>query len=219
MTSGRALELYNLIVIKKINTLRWVWLIAVGVLIVGVGALSFWIKDGLSAPKQSALEITYHVGKNTTLQGLVGNLDYYGFIKNKDLFMLALMLVKDNVPSGDDAIKVGTGTVDVEADYVISQDMSAWELARKLLNEAKLNDCIHGCPGMFYPELLPGGEMAPTLEEKYNWVQSYENCVEAKGQLSSEQYSERTGEPRRCVSPDGREFIQNREGWRKAVGG
>ena len=38
------------------------------------------------------------------------------------------------------------------------------------------------------------------------------------GQLSSEQYSQRTGEPRKCATPDGREFVQGQEGWIESRG-
>jgi len=61
---------------------------------------------------------------------------------------------------------------------------------------------------MFYPELLPGGDLALSVNDRFKWVETYEDCVEARGQLSSEQYSQRTGEPRKCVTPDGREFAQ-----------
>jgi putative hemolysin len=71
---------------------------------------------------------------------------------------------------------------------------------------------------MFYPELLPGGNPAPSATEIYQWVKTYEDCVKAKGQLSSEQYAQKTG-IRKCVTPDGREFTQGKEGWTKAVGG
>ena len=64
--------------------------------------------------------------------------------------------------------------------------------------------------------------MAPTISQKYEWVKTYEDCVKSighdGGQLSSEQYAQKTG-IRKCVSPDGREFTQGKEGWTKAVGG
>ena len=72
---------------------------------------------------------------------------------------------------------------------------------------------------MFYPELLPGGNLAPSVNDRFRWVERYEDCVEARGQLSSEQYSKRTDEPRKCVTPDGREFTQGKEGWTEFVGG
>ena len=66
---------------------------------------------------------------------------------------------------------------------------------------------------MFYPELFPGGDLAPGPKEVYQWVETYEDCVKAKGQLSSEQYTDRTGNPRKCVSLDGREFTEGQDGW------
>ena len=101
--------------------------------------------------------------------------------------------------------------------------MTTWQIANILLNKGTTIDCSHGCPGSnFDPELLPGGDLAPTIKQKYEWVKTYEDCVKSighdGGQLSSEQYAQKTG-IRKCVSPDGREFTQGKEGWTKAVGG
>ena len=53
-------------------------------------------------------------------------------------------------------------------------------------------------------------------KEKYSWIKTYEECTKAighdGGQLSSEQYYQKTG-IRRCVAPDGREFTEGKEGW------
>ena len=101
----------------------------------------------------------------------------------------------------------------------LTRRMDAWELVNVLLNKGKFDDCSHGCPGMFYPELLPGGDLAPSANDRYKWVETYKDCVKARGQLSSEQYSQRTGEPRKCVTPDGREFTQGNEDWTEFRGG
>ena len=171
------------------------------------------------APRQEGSTIQYRIGKEATLMGVVGNLYYYGFIKDKDAFKHALEHTQDTNPGREGAIKVGDNTIDTQTTYEISQTMDAWELADVLLNKGKFDDCSHGCPGMFYPELLPGGDLAPSVNDRFKWVETYEDCVKARGQLSSEQYSQRTGEPRKCVTPDGREFTQGKEGWTKAVGG
>lgn len=157
------------------------------------------------------------VGEDTTLQAVVGDLEYYGFIRNKTAFKFALRFSKDDKPGGENPIHLGNNTIDRQAVYLLSQDMDAWQLAKVLLNEGTPEDCAHGCPpGRFWPELLPGGELKPS---EYEWVETYEDCVKAKGQLSSEQYSQKTGEPRKCVTPDGREFTQGVKGWGPAIGG
>jgi len=170
------------------------------------------------APRQEGSVIQYRIGKKATLMGVVGNLYYYGFIKDKDAFKYALEHTQDTNPGREGAIKVGSNTIDTQTTYKISQTMDAWELADVLLNKGKFDDCSHGCPGIFYPELLPGGDLAPSANDRFRWVETYEGCVKARGQLSSEQYSQRTGEPRKCVTPDGREFVQGKKGWNKAVG-
>lgn len=178
-------------------------------------------QEKFNAPKPDAPQTyTFRIGKDAQIDGIVGNLEYYGFVKDKQALLTALEKTVDNTAGNNDSIKIGKGTVDREAEYTLSQSWDAWKIARVLLNEGKHQDCLHGCPeSLFYPELLPGGDPAPTLQEQYEWVKTYEDCVEAKGQLSSEQYSQRTGEPRKCVTPDSREFIQGQEGWREARGG
>lgn len=160
------------------------------------------------APRQKAPTIQYRIGREATLMGVVSNLHYYGFIKDEDAFKYALGHAEDATPGQEGAIKVGKNTIDTQSVYEISQSMDAWQLADVLLNKGRFNDCSHGCPGMFYPELLPGGDLAPGAKEIHEWVKSYDDCVRTRGQLSSEQYHERTGEPRKCVTPDGREFTE-----------
>lgn len=171
------------------------------------------------APKQNTPDIQFTISKNKTLDAIVGDLKYYDFIKDERAFNFALEHTQDDTKGGVNFIKVGKGgkTIEREAVYTISQSMNAWELASVLLNSGTRQDCDRGCPeSNFIPELLPGGDLAPTVKEKYSWVKTYEDCVKAigndGGQLSSEQYYERTG-IRRCVSPDGREFTEGQEGW------
>jgi putative hemolysin len=176
-------------------------------------------QDKFAAPRQEAPIIQYRIGKEATLMGVVSNLHYYGFIKDEDAFKYALGHAKDATPGQEDAIKIGSNTINTQTTYEISQTMDAWQLADVLLNKGRFDDCSHGCPGMFYPELLPGGDLAPSVNDRFKWVETYEGCVKAGGQLSSEQYSQRTGEPRKCVTPDGREFTQGKEGWTEFRGG
>lgn len=79
--------------------------------------------------------VDLRINNNATLEGLVGNLYYYGFVKDEDSLHYALEHTKDTTPS-DKAIKVGKdGTIDINAEYRISENMSAWELADVLLNK------------------------------------------------------------------------------------
>lgn len=179
------------------------------------------IQSNFEAPRQSTPDIQFTISKNKTLDAIVGDLKYYDFIKDERAFTFALEHTQDDTKGGVNFIKVGKGskTIEREAVYKISQSMNSWELASVLLNGGTRQDCDHGCPeSNFIPELLPGGDLAPTIKEKYSWVKTYEDCVEVighdGGQLSSEQYYERTG-IRRCVSPDGREFTEGKEGWSK----
>ena len=138
-------------------------------------------------------------------------------LKYKDAFEYALQHSKDDTPGNANSLKIGSNSIDRETRYSISQSMTAWQIAGILLNKGISSPCNNGCPeSSFNPELLPGGDLAPTLKEKYSWVKTYEDCSKAigrdGGQLSSEQYFQRTG-IRRCVSPDGREFTKGKEGW------
>lgn len=175
------------------------------------------IKDQFETPKLTDQKILMRIDKETTLQAVVSDLKYYGFIKNEDALKCALRFAKDETSGNENSIRIGTNTINRQAVYLISPDMDTWQLAKVLLNDGKSEDCSHGCPPRrFWPELLPGGELKPS---EYEWVETYEDCVKAKGQLSSEQYSQRTGEPRKCITPDGREFTQGVKGWGPAIGG
>ena len=176
-------------------------------------------KSKFEAPRQKAQTVQFRIGKEATLMGVVSNLRYYGFIKDEDAFKYALGHAEDATPGQEGTIRIGNNTINTQTTYEISQTMNAWELASVFLNQGRFDDCSHGCPGMFYPELLPGGDLAPSVNDRFKWVETYEDCVKARGQLSSEQYSQRAGEPRKCVTPDGRGFTQGKEGWTTAVGG
>ena len=79
--------------------------------------------------------VDLRINTNVTLQGLTGNLFYYGFIRDEKAFLYALERTQDTTPS-DKAIKVGkNGTIDQNAEYRISENMSSWELADVLLNK------------------------------------------------------------------------------------
>ncbi len=188
----------------------------------------YWYKssqDRFAAPRKDAPMVKFRVDKQNTLMAVTGNLVYYGFVKDEEALKYALEYTKDNTPGKPGAIKVGNNTIDTETVYDISQSMNAWEIARILLNEGtpSVRDCDHGCEeyNPFTPALLPGGDIAPTWQErmraKYSWVKNYDDCLKAighdGGQVTSEEASKRTGHPRVCNTADGRYFIQGKEGW------
>lgn len=191
------------------------------IVILGLGSL-LWYRNWQSkfeAPRLGTQPIEFTISKDMTLQAIVGDLKYYDFIKDEQAFTFALEHTQDDTKGGTNFIQVGKGskTIEREAAYTISQSMNAWEIAKILLNTGEPRSCDHGCrDSAFNPELIPGGDLAPTLKEKYSWVKTYEDCTEAighdGGQLSSEQYYQRTG-IRRCVAPDGREFTEGKKGW------
>ena len=213
------LEIENCSDMKKRKRLALVLLVVV-LAVSGIAYSLFKnVQSKFEAPRKDTPDIQFTISKNKTLGAIVGDLRYYDFIKDEGAFTFALEHTQDDTKGGENFIKVGKGskTIEREAVYTISQSMTAWELATTLLNGGTHQDCDHGCPESdFIPELLPGGDLTPTIEDKYFWVKTYEDCVEAighdGGQLSSEQYYERTG-IRRCVSPDGREFTEGKEGW------
>lgn len=178
--------------------------------------LIFVINNKFEAPRKSGPKVLYSVPKTATIMAIVGDLKYYDFIKDEKALEFALW-----IEGGIQGKDIQTGMV-----YELSQTMSAWQIANVLLNKDNKGEpynCDHGCPeGNFNPSLLPGGDLAPTISQKYEWVKTYEDCVKSigrdGGQLSSEQYAQKTG-IRKCVSPDDREFTQGKEGWTTAVGG
>src|SRR3989344_1501390 len=210
------LEIENCSDMKKRKRLA-LTLLVVALAISGIAYSLFkGFQSKFEAPRKDTPDIQFTISKNKTLDAIAGDLKYYGFIKDERAFTFALEHTQDDTKGGENFIKVGKGskTIEREAVYTISQSMTAWELASVLLNGGTHQDCDHGCPeSNFIPELLPGGDLAPTIKERYSWVKTYEDCVKVigqdGGQLSSEQYYESTG-IRRCVSPDGREFTQGK---------
>ena len=81
-------------------------------------------------------KISLRLSDKTTLEALISNLNYYGFIKDEKAFIYALENTKDTNAGKTNALKVGkSGTIDVGAYYKITEDMDAWQLADELLNK------------------------------------------------------------------------------------
>ncbi len=79
-------------------------------------------------------KVTLRLTTNTTIDALVSNLEYYGFVKDKNALKYALEHNTDSLPGRTDALKIGNNTVDLYASYRISEHMTAWEIADELLN-------------------------------------------------------------------------------------
>ncbi len=79
-------------------------------------------------------KVMLRLTENTTIDGLISNLEYYGFVRNKDALKYALENTTDTVPGHQEALKIGNNTVDLWAYYRISENMTAWEIADQLLN-------------------------------------------------------------------------------------
>ncbi len=78
--------------------------------------------------------VDLRISTNTTLAGLISNLAYYGFVRDENSLRYALEHTKDVTPS-DKAIVVDKNrTIDTNAEYRISEDMDAWQIADILLN-------------------------------------------------------------------------------------
>lgn len=78
--------------------------------------------------------VDLRINTNVTLDALVGNLYYYGFVRDEKAFRYALEHTKDTTQS-DKAIVLNKGrTIDTNAEYRISENMDAWQIADILLN-------------------------------------------------------------------------------------
>jgi hypothetical protein len=86
------------------------------------------------AKKFADIGVSFYVTKNTTLDGIIGNLVYYGLAKDEKTLRYALENTNDTLRGKNDAIKVGKkGTIDL-AYYDLSRSMDAWQIANALLN-------------------------------------------------------------------------------------
>ncbi|OQA83413.1 MAG: hypothetical protein BWY29_00270 [Microgenomates group bacterium ADurb.Bin238] len=97
-------------------------------------------------------KISFYVTKNATLDGIISNLHYYGFIRDKQAFRYALRHSGDTKTDGVDPIRVGkNGTIDINAYYEISEDMNAWEIADTLLNKPNFFSSHGNYGNLFMP--------------------------------------------------------------------
>jgi hypothetical protein len=92
-------------------------------------------QSDLKRQKQSET-VDFRPGEGSTLEAIVSNLQYYGFIRNEKSLMYALENTKDTTQGNPGSLTVGkNGSIDIVASYRISENMTAWELADILLNK------------------------------------------------------------------------------------
>ncbi len=79
------------------------------------------------------LGASFYVTENMTLDALVSNLHYYGFVRDEQALRYALENSEDTNLGEENAIKVGRNTID-RGVYGLGTKMTTWEVARILLN-------------------------------------------------------------------------------------
>ncbi|MFA7301637.1 MAG: hypothetical protein WC069_04980 [Candidatus Shapirobacteria bacterium] len=91
-------------------------------------------QSDLERQKQSET-VDFRPGKGSTLDAIISNLNYYGFIRNEKAFRYALENTLDKTQGNLGSLSVGkNGSIDIVASYRISENMTVWELADTLLN-------------------------------------------------------------------------------------
>lgn len=78
--------------------------------------------------------VSFYVTGGTTLNAIISNLHYYGLVRDEKAFREALEKTKDTLPGKENAIKVGSNTIDVNAYYGLKKGLTAWQVADVLLN-------------------------------------------------------------------------------------
>lgn len=96
-------------------------------------------------------EVILRLSPISTLQGVVGNLYYYGFIDDQEAFEKLLTETTDNTPGDENSIKVGKNTIDVNSNYALNYSMSDEEIADTLLNKAEFEENFTRYNYLFMP--------------------------------------------------------------------
>ncbi|OQB04427.1 MAG: hypothetical protein BWY19_01198 [bacterium ADurb.Bin212] len=103
------------------------------------------------AKRGSSTGVTFRVRKDTTIDSIINNLTYYGLAKDKEALKYALEHTKDSTPGKENAIIIGEGSIDINANYVLSKNMTAWEVADTLLNKPDHWDFVEPYSYIFMP--------------------------------------------------------------------
>lgn len=100
--------------------------------------------------------VSFYITSKTTLDTVISNLHYYGLVKDDKALKEALEKTKDTVPGHEDALKIGGGTVDINAYYGLKKGLTAWQVADVLLNHPvylRGNDYNYMfMPGQYYAD-------------------------------------------------------------------
>ena len=105
--------------------------------------------------------VDLRVSKTTTVQGIVGNLYYYGFIDSEAKLNKLFETTKDTTPGQEDSIKVGNNTIDVNSHYYLNYQMTDEEIADTLLNKAKFVNDFTAYNYLFMPSGRGGPSQRP----------------------------------------------------------
>jgi len=97
--------------------------------------------------------VMLRLSPNSTLQGVVGNLYYYGFVDDEARFEKLLQTSKDSTPGKEGSLKSGNNTIDANSSYYLNYSMSDEEIADTLLNKAKFEPNFTQYNYLF----MPGG--------------------------------------------------------------
>ena len=81
--------------------------------------------------------VMLRLSPSNTLQGVVGNLYFYGFVDDEAKFEKLLETTTDSTPGMEDSIKAGKNTIDINSNYYLNYSMSDEDIANTLLNKAK----------------------------------------------------------------------------------
>lgn len=115
-----------------------------------------------NAKEMASNGVDLRVSDNTTLQGIVGNLYYYGFIdRNEDEFIELLESTKDVTPGKEKAVKVGNNDIDINASYYVNKSMTDEEVAVTLINKPRFSENFKNYNYLFMPSAPSGSSERP----------------------------------------------------------
>ncbi len=102
--------------------------------------------------QKSATTVDFRPAKGSTVEAIISNLHYYGFIRNEKALWYALEHTEDKTQANPGALWVGrNGSIDTNASYRISENMTSWEMADTLLNKSHYFGKVDPYNYMFMP--------------------------------------------------------------------
>lgn len=114
--------------------------------------------------------VMIRLSPNSTLQGVIGNLYYYGFIDDQEAFEKLLTETVDKTPGNENSIKAGENTIDVNSSYSLNYSMSDEEIADTLLNKAEFVENFNRYNYLFMPGSSESSENFSTRNKYTNTV-------------------------------------------------